>query len=117
MNTIPTSPPYGTIYQCLTCNKQYKREATYLKHQQAVATYNTIPGDCYILPVNATSEFKKTIVFMIKERLKLHFRTTGRQSITYPCSKSIFCSFWRTYSPFKFKKTRVQMYISWRNSI
>src|SRR5688572_6459015 len=80
----------GTIYQCLICNKQYKRKATYLRHQQAVATFNTIPSDCYVLPVNATNEFKKTIVFMIKERLKLHFRSTGKQSITFPCSKSHF---------------------------
>src|SRR2546429_9224687 len=91
-NNIPTSPATGfeVIYQCLTCNKQYKRETTYLKHQQAVAAYNTIPDDCYVLPVKATNEFKRTIVFMIKEQLKLHFCSTGRQSITFPCSKSQF---------------------------
>src|SRR5205823_12113007 len=27
---------------------------------------------------------------MIKERLKLHFRFTGKQNITFPCSKSQF---------------------------
>ena len=64
----------GTLYQCLTCNKQYKRKVAYTRHQQTVAAYNTIPSDCYVLPVNATKEFKKTIVFMIKEWLKLHFR-------------------------------------------
>ena len=41
-------------------------------------TYNTIPNDCYTLSVNATDEFRKTIVFMIKERLKLHFQSTGK---------------------------------------
>jgi hypothetical protein len=80
----------GTLYQCLTCDKQYKRKAAHIRHQQAVASYNTIPSDCYVLPINTTKEFKKTIVFMIKERLKLHFRSTGKQNITFPCSKSQF---------------------------
>jgi len=80
----------STVYKCLTCNKQYKRKTAYNRHQQVVAEYNTIPSDCYILSVNATNEFKKTIVFMIKERLKLHFRSTGKQNITFPCSKSQF---------------------------
>ena len=85
--TLPTS---SALYQCFICNKQYKRKAAYNRHQQTVAAYNVIPNDCYVLPIGATNEFKKTIVFMIKEWLKLHFCYTGKQSITFPCSKSQF---------------------------
>ena len=92
--TLPTASS-TVFYQCLTCNKKYKRKTAYHRHQQVVASYNTIPSDCYVLSVNATSEFKKTIVFMIKEQLKLHFRSTGKQSITFPCSKSQFFAVFR----------------------
>jgi hypothetical protein len=67
MNNNTPMSTFGAIYRCFTCNKQYKRKTAYLKHQRAVATYNAIPSDCYVLPVDATSEFKRTIVFMIKE--------------------------------------------------
>src|ERR1044071_10400357 len=85
------------LYQCLMCNKQYKRKAVHIQHQQVVASYNIIPSDCYVLPINATKEFKKTIMFMIKERLKLHFQSTGKQNIMFPCSKSQFFAVFEGY--------------------
>ncbi|CAI2183916.1 17529_t:CDS:2 [Funneliformis geosporum] len=77
-------PRVGTPYQYLICNKQYKRKAAYLRHQQTIMTYNTITNDCYMLPANTTDEFRKIIVFMIKERLKLHFCSTEHVPLEEP---------------------------------
>ncbi|CAG8731364.1 11188_t:CDS:2, partial [Funneliformis caledonium] len=61
LKTTYTIPRVGISYQYPIYNKQYKREAAYSQHQQTIMTYNTIPNDYYILFVNATDEFRKTI--------------------------------------------------------
>ncbi|CAG8724446.1 2184_t:CDS:2, partial [Funneliformis caledonium] len=77
LETTYTIPRVGTSYQCSICNKQYKREAAYLWHQQTIMIYNTIPNDCYTLSVNAIDEFsKQSITFLYSN--SLFFAVFGR---------------------------------------
>ncbi|RIB16245.1 hypothetical protein C2G38_2091399 [Gigaspora rosea] len=61
-------------------------------HQNAVQKYNIHRNGLYTLPLEAITRFKADLVHIIGSKLKVHFKQSGKQTISFPCLESLFFS-------------------------
>src|SRR6185369_9493981 len=98
-------------YQCTLCQvKHFKSIRGLSRHESLVhSNYKLPPSNLPYLPPDAIQKFREMLVFLIKKRLSLHFRKTGKQTIKVPCSESqfvgVFGPWIQCYSPCKRKYT------------
>ncbi|CAG8830980.1 37515_t:CDS:1 [Gigaspora margarita] len=83
-------------FECKTCSTIYdKKDLTY--HQNAIQKYNIRHNGLYTLLLEAITWFKADLVHIIGSKLKVHFKQSGKQTISFPCLESLFFSIFEGY--------------------
>ncbi|RIB17715.1 hypothetical protein C2G38_2186580 [Gigaspora rosea] len=72
-------------YECKICSTSYKTKKGLTRHQNTVQKYNIRREGLYTLPLEAITQFKADLIHIIGNKLKAHFKQSGKQSISFPC--------------------------------
>ncbi|CAG8856576.1 35970_t:CDS:1, partial [Gigaspora margarita] len=53
-----------------------------------VKKYNIHCEELYMLPLEAVNQFKSDLIYIIRSKLKEHFKQLGKQTLSFPCLES-----------------------------
>ncbi|CAG8600897.1 6083_t:CDS:1 [Cetraspora pellucida] len=89
-----------TSYQCFeceVCRKIYKTKRGLNCHKSVVKRYNVRREGLYVLPLEAVNQFKSDLIYIIRTKLKEHFKQSGKQTLSFPCLESLFFGVFEGY--------------------
>ncbi|CAG8834439.1 8214_t:CDS:2, partial [Gigaspora margarita] len=76
-------------FEYKTCKVIYKKRKGLTRHQNAVRKYNIHREGLYVLPLETINQFKSDLIYIIGNKLKEHFKQSGKQTISFSCLESL----------------------------
>ncbi|RIB07707.1 hypothetical protein C2G38_2213621 [Gigaspora rosea] len=94
---ITSSSTLQQCFMCEVCRKMFRTERGLNRHKKVVQKYNIRRDGLYTLPLEAIKQFKTYLIYIIRSKLKEHFKQSGKQTLSFPCLESLFFGVFEGY--------------------
>ncbi|PKB98838.1 hypothetical protein RhiirA5_430733 [Rhizophagus irregularis] len=92
-----TQPPSLPNFLCKVCLRSFHSERGLLLHRKTISKYNRPTEHIDMLPSQTIKEFQEIFVYYIHKKLSKNHTKAGRQTVSFPCTKSQFFSIFRGF--------------------
>lgn len=113
-NVMESNSP-SPNFLCNVCLRSFNSKRGLLLHRKTFSKYNSPTEHIDILPSQTIKEFQEIFVYYIHRKLSKN-HTRGRQTVSFPCTKSQFFSIFRGFiHSFQAKKGKYKCFFrgSW----
>ncbi|CAG8797009.1 2006_t:CDS:1, partial [Racocetra persica] len=90
MSITSSSSTLQQYFMCEICRKMYRTKRRLNWYKKVVQKYNIRHDGLYMLPLEAINQFKSTLIYIIRNKLKKYFKQSGKQTLSFPCLESLF---------------------------
>ena len=84
-------------FECEICRKFFRTNRGLNRHKNVVKKYNIRREGLYALPLEAVNQFKSYLIYIIRSKLKEHFKQSGKQTLSFPYLESLFFGVFEGY--------------------
>ncbi|UZO09457.1 uncharacterized protein OCT59_029680 [Rhizophagus irregularis] len=92
-----TQPPSLPNFLCKVCLRSFHSERGLLLHRKTISKYNRLTEHIDMLLSQTIKEFQEIFVYYIHKKLSKNHTKAGRQTVSFPCTKSQFFSIFRGF--------------------
>ncbi|GET66880.1 hypothetical protein GLOIN_2v1778047 [Rhizophagus irregularis DAOM 181602=DAOM 197198] len=83
-----TQPPSLPNFLCKVCLRSFHSERGLLLHRKTISKYNRLTEHIDMLLSQTIKEFQEIFVYYIHKKLSKNHTKAGRQTVSFPCTKS-----------------------------
>lgn len=100
LNSISDTTQTPPNFLCKVCLRSFHSERGLLLHRKTISKYNRPTEHIDILPSQTIKEFQEIFVYYIHKKLSKNYTRAGRQTVSFPCTRSQFFSIFRGFIHF-----------------